>query len=46
MFAPPWATEWMRGGDVMDNIGEMPRRTEVNGVWPSGKTGLFEIRLQ
>jgi hypothetical protein len=46
MFAPPWATEWMRGGDVMDNIGEMPRRTDVNGRVAIWQTGLFEIRLQ
>jgi hypothetical protein len=31
MFAPAWATEGMRSSEVMDNIGEIPRYTNVNG---------------
>jgi hypothetical protein len=30
-FAPVWAREGRRGGDVMDNIGEMARHSDVNG---------------
>jgi hypothetical protein len=35
MFAPTWATEGMRSGDVTDNIGEMqPRRRGMKSVGP------------
>lgn len=31
ILALAWAPKGMRGSDVVDNIGEMPRRTFVNG---------------
>jgi hypothetical protein len=39
MFAPAWATEDVCSSDVMDNIGEMFRRTDVNGA-ANGSTAM------